>query len=171
MTKEEINQKLIDTYGLTLDGLPKFRVVWSAEETETRIGDIEEWYGGIFVRKYRGPAICPKYAYLPGRWVLEVLVPTNNEELTTKQSYEPLYVFQNKNGEYLPLNWEVCRIIINVVLNREKPKPINDIEAEDEAMRKEAAFFKEYLDAALPNDFQWKLRNQELILNPYGGSQ
>lgn len=121
MTSEvqEINQKLIDHYGLeTESNNPIYRIVWSDEEYEYRASDVTA--NGI---KLLQPQIqyLPKYNYIVNRWILEklVLVPEwQQRELGgIKKSYEPLFVFQNAHdGTYLPAKWEAAAFAIDCTL-------------------------------------------------------
>lgn len=168
MTKEEANKILLDRYGLDLHGKQKFRVVWSTEETEVRVGEFEEWYGEIFVRRLSGAREWPKYSYIEDKWILEELVPSNNPELLERLSYEPIYVFQDKHGNYLPLNIDAAHAVINAILSRPEFKPRTekqDLYEENEKKEKEKKEFKSMLKS-MDSEFERRIRNQELILNP-----
>ena len=119
----EINQYLKDNYGTTLEGHPKFRVVWSGNLTEKRFGTFNEHTeGGIFLREVTGVQTVPKYPFSSDRWVLEHfegLDDTTQKELVeNKYSYEPLYVFQDAKGNFLPLKRDICEIIVFFWMNR-----------------------------------------------------
>lgn len=168
MNKETINKKLIDNYGLDLSGKPKYRVVWSEDETEIRVGKLEEWYGGVIVRVHEGAKEVKKYSYISDRFVLEMLVPTNNNELITKMNYEPLYVFQDGEGNFLPLNWDVIEIILNSLANRQPTKHLTEEQfqyLEDEETAKQKKAMKDRLDTIKSTEFEQKVRQKELILN------
>ena len=168
MTKEQVNQILLDHFGKDLLGKPKFQVVWSNDETEVRVGTFDEYFGGIYVRTLSGAREWKKYSYLSDKWVLEQLVPTNNPELKERLSYEPIYVFQDKDGNYLPLNIEVAIAVVNSIMNRREVKPRSekqDLYEENEKVRKEKEQFKKALKDH-DSEFERRIRNQELILNP-----
>lgn len=168
MTKEQVNRILLDHFGNDLLGKPKFQVVWSTDETEIRVGKFDEYYGGVYVRTIHGAKEWKKYSYLPDKWVLEQLVPTSNPELKEKLSYEPIYVFQDKDGNYLPLNLDVAIAVVTAILNRVPPKPrseAQDLYEEEEKARKEKEQFKKMLKDH-DSEFERRIRNQELILNP-----
>lgn len=83
---------------------PMFKLVWSDNEIEKRHGTYEIFYGDIFVRTEVGLKEVPKYSYISERWVLEMWVPYENVEIPEtvgKGSYEPFWVFQDKQGNYL----------------------------------------------------------------------
>lgn len=169
MSKDEINIKLIDTYGLDISGQPRYRVVWSNDETEVRVGTFNEFYGDIFVRTTSGAKQVPKYNYLDNRWILEVLIPTNNPELLTKMSYEPLYVFENRKREYLPLNWDAITAVINTIQNRErKPAKTEKQEWDDETadFEREKKRNLDYLNAIGRTNLQQKFQDGTAVVNP-----
>lgn len=154
INKTEANARLIERYGIYEDGKPRFRVVWSTDEKEKRVGEHEEYYNEIFVRKFFGVAEYPKYSFCPDRWVLEMRVPTHNPELTEQNSYEPLWVLQDKNGNYLPLNWDAIEIIIQALNRRPKRTMMNwkdEAEAEDADLAAAKKRDKELLEQILPS--------------------
>lgn len=115
---ETINQRLADTFGIETDSnLPIWRIVWSEDQTEKRQSDYTET--GVFLLT---PRILEfkKYPYIKERFILErlVLVPEfqQKELCGVKKSYEPLFTFENRKGEFLPPKWEVCEIVIDSVL-------------------------------------------------------
>lgn len=170
MSKDEINTKLIDRYGLDLSGQPKYRVVWSNDETEVRVGEFSEYYGDIFLRKITGAREVPKYTYIVDRWVLEVLVPTLNPELLTKLSYEPLFVLQDKAGDFLPLEWRPLEIIINALENRVRKPPRSEKQDDyDEKADFEAEKQRnlDYLNAVGRTDIQQKFANRTAVVNAW----
>lgn len=118
--------KHLKKYGVNFHGDPLYRVVWSDDQLELRRGTFNEWYGHIFIREYTGVARVPKYSYLSKRWVLERWIPPSlayNEELVESRqgSYEPLYVFEDKNGNPLPLALRPIELIISFLDRKEPP--------------------------------------------------
>lgn len=139
---------LKDTYGSTLDGRPKFRVVWSTNLLEKRFGVFRDFYGHILVREVKGVREVLKYPFYQDRWVLEKLdYVGDNHELIEKSTYEPLFVFQTAEGAFLPLNQRAVNFFMHFYNQRGKLLSPSDIE--DEEMKKyerEVNYFKEYLD-------------------------
>ena len=169
MTPAEINRKLIEVYGLSLDGNPKYKLVWSENETEKRRRTISS--SGQVIEEVRE---VPKYSYVCERWILEVYVPTDNDELTTKISYEPLWVFQDKNGNYLPPVWPAIEIIIQAMITREKKPPRSEKQdIYDEAIEFEAAKRRnlDHINAARDSDETEKVRAGMAMYNPYNAAK
>jgi len=118
---ESINRQLVDLYGLESSiNLPMFRVVFSDNQLEKRLGTYEDYTkAGIYIRTVTEVREVPKYQWIVGRWVLErlVVIPeVNMPELPmTKLSYEPLWVFENQSGDYLPPRIDAAKIIIDTM--------------------------------------------------------
>lgn len=114
MDVDWINEKLLLYYGRELDGRQRYRVVWSSEQFEKRIGDFNEFYGSIFLRTFTGIKEVPKYPYDQDRWVIEKLFYFPNTEIIAERpgSYEPVYVLKDGFGNFLPLNWKVVDTVI-----------------------------------------------------------
>lgn len=116
-----INDWLREKYGYFDVLLPKYRVVWSDDQTEKRHGIFEDYYSGIFVRQVEETREVRKYPYIHERYVLERCfgVPEQNEELTTKTTYEPIWTFQGKRGEFLLPIVDACWWIIEGIHSAE----------------------------------------------------
>src|SRR5213592_991602 len=120
---KSINQQLIDEFGIdTITGLPIWRVVFSEDQFEKRLGTYDDFLPGtnIYLRTITEVRLVPKYRqWVHQKYVIErlVLVPDINErELpTSKLSYEPIYVFQTGSGAYLPPKFEAAKFIIDSV--------------------------------------------------------
>lgn len=122
-----LNRKL-EERGRSLDGRPIWRLVWSTDLREKRLGEFHDFYGDIYLRTTKCVKEVPKYWYAKDRWVLERLtfLPPNaaiHKELigqvelditkpTMNGSYEPIYVFQDKDQNPL----EVTEWAIEAVL-------------------------------------------------------
>jgi hypothetical protein len=111
----DINKKLISHYGVELDGRPKFRVVFSEDQYEKRWTDCTDEGFELLHPEVR---LLPKYKqWIREKYILERLIPITGEtDLTVKISYEPCWVFQNKNGQYLPPFFDGCIHIIESLL-------------------------------------------------------
>lgn len=124
MTKdiELINQQLIDLFGIdTITGQAIWRVVWSEDQFEHRLGTYSDYTkSGLYLRTVTEVRYVPKYRqWIKERWVLEklTLVPEANiaELPANKISYEPMYVFESANKKYLPAKIEACEFVINSI--------------------------------------------------------
>lgn len=110
-TIESINKKLLEYYGTEFGNAPRFRVVFSDDQYEKRwTTHTDEGFELVHpeVRE------LPKYKqYIRAKYILERLVPTGQEtDLLTKVSYEPAWVFQDKDGNYLPPFFEGCKHVV-----------------------------------------------------------
>lgn len=117
-TIESINEKLLADYGIELNagGQPKFRVVFSEDQYENRLTEFTDEGFQLLRPEVRW---LPKYKqYIRAKYVLERLVPVTGEtDLTEKVSYEPAWVFQDKNGNYLPPFYDGCKHVIESILS------------------------------------------------------
>lgn len=115
---ETINRQLVDSYGIdTVTGKPMWRVVWSEDQLEKRRVNItDEGLALLYpiVREVK------KYSYIKERYILErlVLIPDVNEKdlPTLRQSYEPMWVFEDAAHQYLPPKYLAARFVIDSVL-------------------------------------------------------
>lgn len=113
---EVINQRLIDHIGLYIDGQPYMRVVWSEDQMCKR------WTNHSregFELPYKMLVEAPKYRqWIHHKWILEKLteVPAiAQDEANGKISYEPLWVFEDNQGNALPPKWEAIVVILNTL--------------------------------------------------------
>lgn len=113
-----INNWLKETYGTVVSDktLAKFKVSWTTNYTEKRCGTFEEYIPGtdIFLRSVSGVKEVLKYPYCQDRYVLEALcwIGDDKELVEHKYSYESIYIFQDKNQKFLPLNKRVIEVYI-----------------------------------------------------------
>lgn len=119
-TIDTINRQLREEFGIeTESNNPMYRVVWSMDQYEKRMMDYDDHGGKLLFPKVR---MVPKYKqWIVDRYVLEslVIIPEINEHelVSTKKSYEPLFVFQNAyDGEYLPPRFDAAKFVIDAVL-------------------------------------------------------
>lgn len=117
-----INELLLTHFGRdTVTGMAMWRVSWSEDQFEKRLGDYEDYTpGGIYLRTVREVREVPKYRqWITRKYVLEQLVaipPQNMAELPeNKMSYEPMWTFEDKNGNYLPPSFEASKFVIDSV--------------------------------------------------------
>ena len=115
--------KYLKTLGNNPHGEPRVRLIWSEDAKELRYGEFEEFCGPLYLRTFVGVKLCPKYSWIRERYVLERWFPpdvTFDIELpeSTKGSFEPIYVFQDKYGKALPLNLRVVELICQAMFNQ-----------------------------------------------------
>lgn len=108
---ESINQKLLEEFGTEFGNAPKFRVVFSDDQFEKRWTDFTDDGFELLHPEVRE---LPKYKqYIRAKYVLERLIPITGEtDLVVKISYECLWVFEDKNHNYLPPFFEGCKHVI-----------------------------------------------------------
>lgn len=121
-TLDTINKHLVNHFGIdTISGIPIWRIVWSEEQFEKRLGTYEDYTkGGIYIRTVTEVREVPKYRqWIQEKYVLErlVVVPIFNEnELPTSSvSYEPIWVFEDRLGNYLPPKFEAAKFVIDTI--------------------------------------------------------
>lgn len=101
MTIVEINQKLKEFARHPIYDKPIFRIVWSDDQLDYRKG----FHGMEGVESVK---LVKKYNYIPERFVLEkyVFVGQQRELVNVNgYSYEPVYIFQDKHYNPLPVEW------------------------------------------------------------------
>jgi hypothetical protein len=114
---EDINRLLKDNYGVDINGLAMWRVVWSTDQYEIRTSKFTE--AGVELL-HPEPQEMSKYKkYVKDRWVLEhlVMIPVVNlmELPSTQISYEIIHTFWDKNGGYMVPAYAPCRFIVESV--------------------------------------------------------
>lgn len=123
--RDKLNDYLLREFGRGLEGLQNYRIIWSTGVTEKRLGTFTDFYGKIFVREVTEVREVLKYPYDQDRWILErVQAASMNPELVAHYSYEPIYVFKDKRGFYLPLNEKVVTIIADNIKHPQTPGEI-----------------------------------------------
>src|SRR5678815_2915074 len=106
---DRINKLLKDNYGtLTDNNLPLFRVIWSTNVTEKRFGEFTDFIDEFAVRTVREVREVLKYPFCQDRYILERIKPISAEAramglVNGNYSYEEVYTFQDRLGQYLPL--------------------------------------------------------------------
>jgi len=164
-----INDRLRSIYGDNPFKQPCFRLVFSDNTLEKRLGTFVDWYGKLFIREYRGVREVPKYNYLKGKWVLEKWFPPMSvPEIDTSQGvYEPVYVFQDAEGKPLPVIEDFVHKIIEKLFNPFLPGHRKELlkTAEEEAYRKEIEHSLIVMEDANPY-YCGKLHGGEAIIRP-----
>lgn len=161
---KEFNKKLRHEFGLLYDQ-PRFRLVWSEDLLETRQGAVETFYGHIFVKRETGFHQLKKYSYLKDRWILEQSNLSLNPELTQVVGYEPVFVFQDNQGNYLEPVWRAIYLLVDSIMNPRKLSPSDLAEEERTQQEKEIAFFEQYLSGET-SYVASMLANKEAVVVP-----
>ena len=140
-----INKQLVKQYGTTADKRPIFRVILSDNQTEKRRSNYTG--NGIFLGRWNTVVReTLKYPYLKGKYVLEMYLPVHgNPELVTKTTYEPLYVFQDKDGNPLPPLFKVAKYVIDSI-KKEISSKSSEEDADKKKQDKEIANFIDYFE-------------------------
>jgi hypothetical protein len=155
----DLNNSLINLFGIdTVTGQAMYRFAWSDDQYEMRLTEYSD--GGILLLR---PEVrkLPKYQWIKARYILEHLVAVpeiNAEELpSVKISYEVIWTFEDKNGDFLPPNLEATKFLIatmQAAMQRHKEgrnalvKYVDDEYSQDaslEAKEKRVAEITEYL--------------------------
>lgn len=152
---------------------PIYRLVWADDQIETRRGIFREFYGNIFLRETSGFQQVRKYSYLKGRWILEKWLPpelvfTPDIPESHNGSYEPLFPFEDKNGNPLPLSLRVVELIVSFDRADRKSWMARRDEIRADMDSREAKEYAELLDSIDTTDVQSLLHSREAIVNLYG---
>lgn len=152
---------------------PMFRLVWSDDTYELRKAVLRDYIGETFIREREVTERILKYNWIKARWIFEQWYPPElviNEELpeSNKGSFEPLYVFEDKNGKALPLNQLVIELLLYHTCGRPKSSPDKiRIAIQDEMAEKEAKLDKETEEGLdVSTDIQSNLHFGEGIIVP-----
>lgn len=153
MTEVEIINEQLKKFGHGSLNEPLYRIVWSDGEIELRRGTFRDYAGNLFIREVTETRWTKKYNYISERWIMERLIPPEvcyNPELPGSQfgSYEPIYVFQDKNGKFLPLNARVAEFLVNLAEKRTKLTEQELINEELEKEDEEVKYYMDYLEVS-----------------------
>jgi len=127
-----------------LDGRPIWRLVWSENLIEKREGEFSDWYGNIFIRSYYGIKEGRKYNYIHERWIVEKFVPCDVRKYSiigdNGGTYEPLYVFETRNREFLMPTLKTTQFLVEFARSNVRSTPGENKawaeRAEDEEFKK-----------------------------------
>ncbi len=159
---ELLNQLLLREYGDDLQGNPIWRVVWSNDQTETRITTaLDSGVQLLFPEAQEKK----KYPWIKDRWILErlVVVPEiHKKELVVPISYECMWKFQTPDGNYpLKPNFAACQWVHDLVMAAMGKKSLKakyvDPEYENPVEAKEARL-KELCEALYGDESDLMLR-------------
>lgn len=145
---ELINKRLENIYGKDDLGDPKFRIVFSDDLFEKRevnvVGDL-------------GIHLARKYSYIKSKWVFEV------KAFNEQDNYECFFVFSDKKGKALPVQWKVVELLVTMWMHREEPEFFLPMPTEEEAMEADYQYFLEVISDEC-TDFGSSIREGETII-------
>lgn len=151
---KRINKQINEKYGLLPDMRPRFRVVWSSDQTEKREGMFCDWYGHVLIRRVYEVREVLKYPFKDDRdrWVLETMIFTPSFDLKDSENghYEPLYVFKTNDGKYLKPVWKAVDFMLHCLLYGHKRTVEERFQADRDQFEREIQEIKEYLDDKTP---------------------
>ena len=147
---ESLNRQLIDLFGIdTISGNPIWRIVWADDQREKRLTECTDT--GIFLLT---PEVreLPKYTWILHKYLLERLVPIpdiSKGDLPGRNlSYEPMFTFEDRRGNYLPPRLDVAKIVIDSVYAAQGKTSLakyNDPEINPETKLKRVTEIQDYL--------------------------
>lgn len=149
MSLSKINRELTEKYGTDVNSsLPKYRVVWTTDQLEKRFGTFVKWYRDIRLGEETLVKEVPKYPFYPNFHAFEELTYHANPELVENPSYEPVYIFKDKDENSLPVVWWA----VKYVADRRSLRDIEKItqETEDEFMKRQEEIYFQILDDDRP---------------------
>lgn len=140
-----LNKWLKEQYGSDLRGRAWYRVIWSEDETEKRLGTFEDYYGSVFAGFFHGLREVKKYANptYKERWILEKLIyGIQNAEIwgdTARDgSYEPIWVFRGPNDTYQRPTAKACSFVLRMLLgDKERRNQKMEDSAEESSLAQE----------------------------------
>jgi hypothetical protein len=145
MTEVKNLNNWLKSQGTSITGQVIYRLVWSEEILEHRYGLFNDFTKqGIFIRQAIETRLVRKYNYINERFILEKWAPGNltaSSETPDAASgdYLPIYVFENKKGNYLSPTRKVLEFIINYMNGR-----VNKDEVIDEKILEEKEIQYQY---------------------------
>lgn len=166
-----LNKQLREHYGIdSITSLPIWRIVFSEEQFEKRL--MQHSDGGVLLLIPEVRLVKKYSQWINEKYVLErlVLVPeiSQDELPTQKLSYEPIWVFQDSKGNYLPPKFEASKFVIDAVyaaLGKESLAKYKDPEIEEGAHEKKIDNIQEELYGE-ESDVTDALRCGEAIVVP-----
>lgn len=119
---EDINKWLKRDYGCHTDGRQWFRVVFAYDQLEKRIMTHTDEGLQLIHPEIR---LVPKYRhYIPhSHYILERIVtilPGVETDLVEREPYEVVYTFMDKNSNYLPPLYAVCKFILDTLYENKR---------------------------------------------------
>ena len=155
MTLQEANKFLDDTYGRRDPLYPRFRIVLSGEIHEKQVV-YDTYYtddGQPISEGNRRVELCPKYPWITGnKFIFEVHCPTEHPDIVDHAgNYEPSYIFEDKDGNALPLDRDMIQLWAKGLSEHVVPKTPGQLQSEYEAKMEKAKELEfQMLDDAVP---------------------
>lgn len=166
-TLEIVNKRLLDNYGVGVEDQPRYRVVWSTSQYEMLTAIFTKTTeAGIYLGEELATRSTPKYSMYVDYWILEFVEPNlGNPELKAKYSYEPLWIFRDRNNNPLPYDWEVIEKIVYFHIHK-KPPVTERVHAHDfeEQKKREEAETLDFLQHNTP--FPNKMYDSKVVTVP-----
>lgn len=167
-----LNKYLEETYGKTIEGFPLFRLVWTTDQLEKRLGtfrDFSDHSCEIFLREVTEVREVPKYPFAMDRWALEVIKPVEKEYgiMDAKYTYEAFYFFQDKYERELELSKEMLEAAMYMYLVYYRMPMKDKVELQMQNLAAREAERKEHIRQAIGA----KMRSPLFMVleNPKGG--
>lgn len=150
---------------------PLFRLVWSSTELETRFGEFDVHLGPIFLRTEICTKEVFKYQDIWDRYILEQWQPPEiayTKEVPASQFglYTPLYPFEDKDHNRLPLNMRVVELIMYAMLAPRKTYLERLSRIKEEMKKKEEDIDQYIMDSVESSDITSNLHFGEGIIVP-----
>jgi len=160
--------RFLRSQGLSLDGKPLYRLTWSDAAFEWRKGQFREFYGNLFLREVVGARLVPKYPYIKERWILEKYFPnSHSEELPNYDHYEPIFCFQDKNCNPLPVVLRMVELLVSFDRECDRGRLGNQASKDATYFEKlDSQEFNEILDSIDSSPIASLLHTKEGIIRP-----
>lgn len=153
---ESINSQLINLFGVdTVSGRAIWRVVWSMDQFEKRLVNVTAEGFELLTPIVRE---VPKYRqWIQNKYILEQLVAVPDYQVIElgglKTSYEPKFVFSDKDDNYLPPLVEVCvRVIKSIQLKLGKITFAEYAQSAEEAVEEQKKKVDEVIEYLYGNE-------------------
>jgi hypothetical protein len=167
---KNINKLLVKNHGKAFNGKAWYRVAWSENQTEKRVGTFNDFYGEIFIKQFTGLREVRKYdgPDFKERWILEKLMFFDNPEVWGSYhegTYEPIWVFRGPGGSYQKPNYRSIDFLlgmINTPVEKLTEKQLDDIEEkkleqetalEYDRLQQNASMFDEERTIVVPSNY------------------
>lgn len=119
----ELNDRLRTYYGQSLEGLSNYRIIWSDDQYEKR--RMTHTDSGLFLLSPEVREV-PKYKqWVQEKYILErltIVSEMGETDIVEKLSYEPLFVFEDRNGFPLKPIWSAIYFIMDNILHNMESK-------------------------------------------------
>lgn len=147
----ECNQWLKRKYGSDGSGRANWRIVWSLDQTEKRLGDfVDKTPSGIIIREVREVREVYKYNWLPPCFVLECRAEFDGGgEVFNYNGYDIIFPFIDKNDQRVDpdlLSVQYMFEVLMLPLRKRKTHPDDIDKAHDKKFNQEVEEFEGILD-------------------------